>query len=179
MVSTETDLDLIIALARGRREALGHLYDRHAASMLALGLKLLRDRGESEEILHDVFLEVWKYAGDFDPSRGRVRTWLMLRMRSRCLDRIKSHGRSRTSPVGERLERLVGAVASHADARVDAGRVHGALAQLPEEQRAVLLLGYFEGLSCSEIATQLDIPVGTVKSRVHAAMKKLRATFED
>ncbi len=173
------DVDLIIALARGQREALGELYDRHAGVMLALGLKLLRDRGEAEEILHDVFLEAWQRAGDFDPSRGSVRTWLMLRMRSRSLDRIKSHGRSRTASMGENLERIVGSAPAEAASVTDANRVHGALAELPEDQRAVLELGYFGGLSCAEMSDQLGVPIGTVKSRIHAAMKKLRAAFAD
>lgn len=171
------DVDIVIRVARGDREALGVLYDRHASAMLGLGIKLLRDRGESEEILHDVFLEAWKRAGDYDPARGSVRTWLMLRMRSRCLDRIKSAARSRTSPAGERLERVAGAVPAAAADRADAGRVRGALGELPEDQRTILELGYFQGLSCSEMAEHLGIPIGTVKSRLHAALKKLRATF--
>ncbi|MCB9597583.1 MAG: sigma-70 family RNA polymerase sigma factor [Sandaracinaceae bacterium] len=173
------DVELAIELARGGREALAELYDRHSPAMLGLGLKLLRDRGEAEEILHDVFLEAWKRAGDYDPSRGSVRTWLMLRMRSRCLDRIKSAARSRTSNAGEDLERVVGATPSQAADTVDASRVLGALEELPEEQRQVLALGYFEGLSCTEMADELGIPVGTVKSRLHAGMKKLRTVFTE
>lgn len=171
------DGELVIAMARGRREALGALYDRHAPALLGLGIKLLRDRGEAEEILHDVWLEAWQRAGDWDPQRGSVRTWLMLRMRSRCLDRIKSAARSRTSPAGEHLERMAGAVASGALERADAGRVRGALEALPEDQRRILELGYFGGLTCSEMATHLGIPIGTVKSRLHAALTKLRAAF--
>ena len=177
MAVAAEDVELVVSLARGDREALGELYDRHGAPMLALGMKLLRDRGEAQEILHDVFLEAWKYAGDYDPSRGAVRTWLMLRMRSRCLDRIKSAARSRTSSAGEQLERVVGAAPAAAADHTDAQRVHGALAELPDDQRKVLELGYFAGLSCSEMAEELSIPIGTVKSRMHAAMKKLRATF--
>ncbi len=173
------DTDLVVALARGDREALAALYDRHASIMLAVGLKLLRDRGEAEEILHDVYLEAWSRAGDYDPSRGSVRTWLLLRMRSRCLDRIKSAARSRTSPAGEDLERIVGGAPAGAAERIDAQRVHGAMAELPEEQRRILELGYFVGLSCSEMADTLGIPIGTVKSRLHAAMKKLRAELTD
>lgn len=178
-MSGAEDVDLVIALARGQREALGDLYDRHSGAMLGLGLKLLRDRGEAEEILHDVFLEAWQRAGDFDPSRGSVRAWLMLRMRSRSLDRIKSHGRSRTLAVGDDLERVVGSAPSEAGIATDAMRVPGALAALPPDQRAVLELGYFGGLTCAEMSEQLGVPIGTVKSRVHAAMKKLRAVFSD
>lgn len=171
------DKALIIRVARGDRDALAVLYDRHGSLMLALGVRILKDRGEAQELLHDVFLEAWKRAGDYDPARGTVRTWLTLRMRSRCLDRVKSAGRSRTRPAGEALEALSGTIASRAESRTDASRVRGALDQLPAEQRRILELGYFHGLSCSEMATELEIPVGTVKSRLHAAMKKLRVAF--
>jgi len=171
------DVELIAAAARGDRHALAELYDLHGGAMLGLGVQVLRDRGEAEELLHDVFLEAWKRAGDYDPSRGSVRAWLMLRMRSRCLDRVKSAARSRTSPVGENVERTAGATPATASVAADAQRVHGALAELPEEQRRVLELGYFAGLSCSEMAERLEIPIGTVKSRLHAALAKLRTRF--
>lgn len=177
MDPAQEDVSLVVALARGDRDALAALYDRHASPLLGLGVKLLQDRGEAQEILHDVFLEAWKRAGDYDPSRGTVRTWLALRMRSRCLDRIKSAGRSRTAPVGEQLERAAGAEPPAGVERADASRVRGAMAELPEDQRKILELGYFDGLSCSEMAEHLDIPIGTVKSRLHAGLKKLRATF--
>ena len=173
------DAELIVEAARGDREALAALYDRHAGAMLAVAHRLLRDRGEAEEILHDVFIEAWKRAGDYDPSRGSVLTWLMLRTRSRCLDRIKSAGRSRTALVGADLERLAGGARATAADRVDAGRVTAALDRLPDDQREILWHGYFEGLSCSEMAEHLGIPIGTVKSRLHAAMKKLRAELVD
>lgn len=175
-VDESDDVERIIAVAGGDRDALAALYDRHAGAMLALGLRVLRDRGEAEEILHDVFLEAWKRAGDYDPSRGSVRTWLMLRMRSRCLDLAKSAGRSRTRAVGGTLERVAGSV-EPATGAVDGTRVRGALAALPDEQRTILELGYFAGLSCSEMAIELGIPIGTVKSRLHAALTKLRATL--
>lgn len=171
------DAELVASAARGNRDALAELYDRHGGPMLGLGLRILGDRGEAEELLHDVFLEAWKRAGDYDPSRGSVRAWLMLRMRSRCLDRVKSAARSRTSPVGEKVERAAGSAPATAGDEADAQRVHGALAELPDDQRRVLELGYFDGLSCSEMAEQLGVPIGTVKSRLHAALKKLRAAF--
>lgn len=171
------DVELVIAAAAGDRGALAALYDRRAPGMLGLGLRILRDRGEAEELLHDVFLEAWKRAGDYDPSRGTVRTWLMLRMRSRCLDYAKSAGRSRTHPAGPSLEALAGPAEPPGLGESDRLRVRGALADLSADQRTILELGYFQGLSCSEIAEQLAIPIGTVKSRLHAALTKLRAVF--
>jgi RNA polymerase sigma-70 factor (ECF subfamily) len=159
-------------LASGDKQALGVLYDRHAGIMLALGLRIVGVRREAEDLLHDVFLEAWRHAGDYDPRRGSVKTWLLLRMRSRCLDRVRSHGFSRVDALESEPARQ-GSV-ERADRRLDGSRARALLASLPASQREVLELGYFEGLSFSEIATQLDIPIGTVKSRVSAAMTKLR-----
>ena len=86
----EDDVALVRAMAGGDRRALAALYDRHASYLLALGLRILKNRGEAEDLLHDVFLEVWRSAGDYDLNRGRVRTWLVIRMRSRALDVVKS-----------------------------------------------------------------------------------------
>jgi RNA polymerase sigma-70 factor (ECF subfamily) len=174
-LDSDDDIALVIALADGNREALAALYDRHAGAMLALGVRILGERTEAEEILHDVFLEAWKRAGDYDPSRGAVRTWLLLRMRSRCLDRTKSAARSRTRSAGESLEAVLGTTEPIEGS--DRDRLRAALGDLPPEQRAILELGYFAGLSCSEMAEELGIPIGTVKSRLHAALTKLRQIF--
>lgn len=175
------------AIARGDRPALGRLYDRHAPWLLALGVRLLGDRNEAEDVLHDVMVEVWKHAGDYDPERATVRTWIILRMRSRCLDRLRAAPHARWQSMSDREEEVMnggghapiggpagGADGSHLDAHVDAGRLRGVLAALPEDQRAVIVLGFFEGLSSSEMADELGIPIGTVKSRVRSAMTKLR-----
>jgi len=168
----DADIDVLRRVAAGDQAALAILYDRHAATMLSLGIRIVGVRRDAEDLLHDVFLEAWRHAGDYDPRRGGVKTWLLLRMRSRCLDRVRSHAFSRTdalraepmrSGAGERLER-----------NIDGARARSLLDNLPSGQREVLELGYFQGLSFSEIAEALGIPVGTVKSRVSAAMIKLR-----
>jgi RNA polymerase sigma-70 factor (ECF subfamily) len=177
----ELDVVEIAAVARGDKLALGNLYDRHAPTLMALGMRLLGERSETEDVLHDVFVEVWKHAGDFDPQRASVRTWIILRMRSRCLDRLRAAPRARWTALHGRVEEALararpGAAAALAafDERVDAGRLPRLLAELPEEQRLVIVLGFFDGLSSSEIAHELGIPIGTVKSRVRSAMNKMR-----
>jgi RNA polymerase sigma-70 factor, ECF subfamily len=174
----ESDLTLLRAVARGERWALGALYDRHAALLLGIGARVLGSRDDAEDLLHDVFLEVNRHAGEYDATRGSVRTWLCVRMRSRALDRLRAPGRAKcwsldalppgadTSPADTDL------LEGHGDR--DTVRVRTALAALPEVQRAVLELGYFRGLSCSEIAELLALPVGTVKSRVRSALERLR-----
>jgi RNA polymerase sigma-70 factor, ECF subfamily len=167
------DAALVAAIAAGDRRALADLYDLYAGVLLALGLRIVRDRREAEDILHDVFLEVWRTAKDYDPTRGRVRTWLTIRMRSRALDQQKSARVSRNTGDASVLERVADDASDPASSP-DRARVRVALVALPLEQRQVLELAYFEGLSCSEIATRIEAPVGTVKSRVAAGLGKLR-----
>jgi RNA polymerase sigma-70 factor (ECF subfamily) len=169
---SDADIEVLRNVAAGDKQALGLLYDRHCGVMLALGLRIVGVRREAEDLLHDVFLEAWRHAGDYDPRRGSVKTWLLLRMRSRCLDRVRSHGFSRVQSLEHEPARQ-GAV-ERTERRLDAARARALLETLPPAQREVLELGYFEGLSFSEIASALDIPIGTVKSRVSAAMSKLR-----
>lgn len=169
------DIALIQAMAAGDREALAALYDRHAPTLLALALRILRNRGEAEDLLHDVFLEVWRAARDYDVTRGRVRTWLVIRMRSRALDVVKSARMARRSDDAAVAERVVGD--DDPSASPDQARVRRALAEIGVEQRTVLELAYFDGLSCSDIAAKLGVPIGTVKSRLAAGLAKLRATL--
>ena len=164
------DADLVAAIAGGDRGALAQLYDRHSGVLLGLAMRIVRDRREAEDLLHDVFLEAWRSAKDFDPKRGRVRTWLAIRMRSRALDHQKSARVSRNAGAAG-LDLLVD---DGEHASPDHARVRAALAELGREQRRVLELAYFEGLSCTEIAARVSIPVGTVKSRIAAGLDRLR-----
>jgi RNA polymerase sigma-70 factor (ECF subfamily) len=171
---TERDEDLVMAISGGDRQALARLYDRYAPLLLGVGQRILANRREAEDLVHDVFLEAWRQAADYDPRRGSVRTWLLMRLRSRALDRRKSAAARLVSnevPIEEDRE----AVAEDPSLAPDRAGVRRALMQLPKEQRTVLELAYFEGLSSSEIAQRLDAPIGTVKSRVAAALAKLRA----
>ncbi len=174
-----SDEALVYAIARGDRDALAQLYDRQASLLLGLGARILAGGAsarEVEDVLHDVFVEVWKHAGDFDPERASVRTWLCLRMRSRCLDRARAAMRRRAAPLEEAL---LEPLPEGQSAGVDASRVRHEVAHLPELQRQVLVLGYFQGMSSQEIADTLHIPLGTVKSRVAAALTHLRTILAE
>jgi RNA polymerase sigma-70 factor (ECF subfamily) len=170
------DARWVAAAAQGDREALGRLYDRYAPGLTALGLRVLGERREAEDVVHDVFLEVWRHAGEYDLRRGSVRAWLFMRMRSRALDRRKSAGFSRR--VSLDADGL-GEEAGDEDPRLapDRAGVRRALLALPPEQREVIELAYFAGLSSTEVAEKLEIPVGTVKSRAAAGLAKLRAAL--
>jgi RNA polymerase sigma-70 factor (ECF subfamily) len=174
------DADLVASMARGDAAALGALYDRHAPQMLALAKRIVVTATAAEDIVQDVFLEAWKKARSYDPGRGGVKSWLLLRTRSRCIDFRRAANQSRASSVGDDFW------AEHATAPVsdvssvpDHGAIRRALSDLPKDQREALWLGYFEGLSSSEIASKLGCPVGTIKTRVAAALSKLRTALAD
>lgn len=171
------DPTLVVQVAGGDMRALARLYDRYAGTLMALARRILGDVREAEDLVQDLFLEVWRQAGDYDGARGTVRAWIMMRMRSRALDRRKSPRIARRSPL-EDLPLAQTASGDDPSLAADRSRVRRALGDLPAEQRLVLLLAYFEGMSSSEIAERERLPLGTVKSRLAAGMQKLRVSLE-
>ena len=174
--ATEADVKLLHAIARGDEAALASLYDHYRLILFGLLVRILNSREEAEDILQEVFIQVWRRARDFDESRGKPFTWLVTLARSRAIDRLRQLSARGRLAVASAQE----APAEASDAALDTYRseqkeiVAGALAQLPEEQRHSLLLAYFEGLTQSEIAARLGAPLGTVKTRMRSGMIKLR-----
>jgi len=164
----------------GDLRALETLYDRHASSMLALATRLLADRQEAEDLVHDVFVEAWKKADSFSAERGTVGAWLMVRVRSRAIDRLRRAKVARRFAEQEALPASELSASRPADAAeaVDRGRVNEALGDLGPDQRTIVELAYFGGLSCAEIAQRIDVPLGTVKSRLAAGLRELRRRFD-
>lgn len=181
VVDLAQDLKLMAGIEAGDREALGGLYDRHAPAMLCLASRILRDRREAEDLVHDVFVEAWRKAASFSEDRGSVRAWLLVRTRSRAIDRLRNlevaHRHARCEWEGAKDAPLA-APADDPSTSPDQRRARAALAGLPEAQREVLELAFFEGLSCSEIARRCGAPLGTVKSRLSAGMRELRRLFD-
>jgi RNA polymerase sigma-70 factor (ECF subfamily) len=174
----EIERGWVRAMARGERGALASLYDAYAKTMLALAVRILGDRREAEDVVHDVFLEAWRQSAEYDEQRGSVRAWLLIRLRSRALDRRKSARATRVVSVdGGALAPLAGD--DDPSQSADFGRVREALAALPADQRTVVELAYYEGLSSTEIAARTSAPIGTVKSRAAAALAKLRSGLGD
>lgn len=167
-------------MARGDSAALAQLYDRYSGNMLALAQRIVGRGAEAEDVIHDVFLEAWRHAADYDKDRGSVKSWLLLRTRSRSLDVQKSARVSKqASGLDDAWLSELGDPTRDTGAGADQARVRRVLVGLPMEQREVLLLGYFEGLSSSEIAERVGVPLGTVKSRVAAALSALRHALSD
>jgi RNA polymerase sigma-70 factor (ECF subfamily) len=173
---TEADEARLVGLVvAGDREALATLYDLHAGRLTTLVTRILGDAVQAEDVVHDVFVEAWHHAHDYDPGRGTVRAWLTTRARSRALDRIGHRER------GARVVALVGEEAARTSAgdrelegRHDAGILHRSLGHLPAELVSLIEGAYFEGLSATTLAERFSIPVGTVKSRLARAIALLR-----
>lgn len=172
------DAAILHRLARGEQQALADLYDRYSSLLLGLGIKMLGNKAEAEDVLHDVFVEVWKRAADFDEARGTVRAWLALRMRSRCLDRVKSPRVSRSISFDDSEASRREAAPQDPLLRMERERVRAAMATLSEDQRAVVDFAYFQGLSTLEIAGRVGVAQGTVKSRLFAARERLQKALE-
>lgn len=182
-ISAQSDGALLKGIAERDQQALAELYDRHAPTLLALAERILASTAEGEEVLQEVFLHVWNRAARYDPARSSVYTWLVLIARSRAIDRLRSRrvvertheaahqegGRGHTSPQG--VETVLG------DERRE--RVRQELGKLPPEQRQVLEMAFYEGLSQTEISVRAGVPLGTVKTRTLLAMKKLRGALRD
>jgi RNA polymerase sigma-70 factor (ECF subfamily) len=166
-------------------------YDAHAQLLFAVVTRLLSDREAASEIIQETYLTLWQRAAQYRPEAGSMRTWLMRIARNRALDRVRAEGRrprlvAVADPVGSE-----GRARAYADARVDVGDepgpslerrwlqavVRAAVAGMPAEERQVLVLAYDEGLSQSQIAARMALPVGTVKSRTRRALARLRETL--
>lgn len=179
--SLQTDAELYLALKAGRDEAFGTIYDRHAGLVYGLALKILGNPQEAEDLTQDVFLHLAR-GSTYDPSRGALRTFLAILTRSRALDKVRSQSKTR---------QLLGQWQNNQDLDVTESlfeqvsrseqscEVRGALAQLSSEQQQILHMAYYDGLSQSEIAERLKIPLGTVKARARRGLLKLRQTLAD
>ncbi len=172
---------LITRIAAGDRDAFSRFYDLLAPIAFGLIRRVLRDPEAAAEVLQEVFWQVWREAPQYDPQRGSPEAWLVMRAKTRAIDRLRSiRRRDRTfvAPVDESVARSSDESAENpAVVAEDRSLVQTALAQLPEPQRRVIELAFFDGLTQSEIATRLGEPLGTVKTRARLGLERLRSAL--
>lgn len=191
LVTRETDRDqevessgqpdsketLLARIATGDEAAFGELYDEIAPRVLGLVRRLLIDHTQSEEVTQEIFLEIWQNAPRYEPSKGGATTWIFTMAHRRAVDRIRSSqaGRDRDVRIGIRdYESAYDNVAETVETAIENERVKKAMSQLTELQRQAITLAYYGGYSHSEVAERLEIPLGTVKTRLRDGMIRLR-----
>jgi RNA polymerase sigma-70 factor, ECF subfamily len=174
-----SDAELLARMGSRETAALAALYDRHASHALGVAHRVLRDRAEAEEVVQDLFLQLWNAPSRYDARRGKFTSWLFVMARNRALDRLRQRATRARTHAEEAHEPPPPA---SAESRLLDGErrrtVQGALAQLPESQRQAIELSFYRGLSQSEIARETGEPLGTVKSRMSRAMAALRQALE-
>lgn len=168
---------LLLRVADGDQRSFAELYDRIAPRVLGLIKRLLIDHSQSEEVAQEVFLEIWRTATRFDPSRGAALSWVLTMAHRRAVDRVRASQSShdRDIKIGIRdVDREYDQVAESVEIRIEHERVKRAMTQLTELQREAISLAYYGGYSHSEVAKILSIPIGTVKTRLRDGMIRLR-----
>jgi RNA polymerase sigma-70 factor, ECF subfamily len=168
-------------MARGHRPALEQLYDRHAHLVFSLALRVLRNQADAEEVVQEVFLQVWREAERYDPARGTPQAWLMMLTRTRAIDKLRAARRlgecRREAAI---MEQTVLPPPPGADDQVaERQLVLGVLAGLSSSHRQLLELAYYEGLTQTEIAGRTGLPLGTVKTRIRMGLEHLRTALND
>lgn len=178
-VAEYSDIDLLQAIEAGQQEALTQLYERYASQVLAVAFKVIGNRQEAEDLVHDVFIEVWQKANSYDPIKGSVRNWVLLRVRSRAIDRIRKLARIEFRATLEETESFMHE--EHFEhnrveplRQMEYQEAKQAIDLLSSNHALLIRASYFEDLSYREIAIKYEIPEGTVKSRMLAAFKVLR-----
>jgi RNA polymerase sigma-70 factor (ECF subfamily) len=171
-----TDADLLVRVAERDRIAFEALYHRYVRSVYGIALRRLRDRKRAEDAVQETFTAVWRSAASYRPERGPAAPWLYAVARNAIVDRL----RARNEPPMEAPDLASGEAgpAEHAEASFVAWRVHRALEELPAKEREVVELAYWSGMSQSEVADYLHIPLGTVKTRTRSALSRLSDLLE-
>jgi RNA polymerase sigma-70 factor, ECF subfamily len=172
------DAALVERITRRDESALALLYDRYAGVLSSVLNRILRDTQAAEEILQDIFYQLWRTASRFDPARGSLGGWLLVIARNRAISRLRKHNPAGGEELGENQVVAAANLESIVAKRELLGRVRDAVDALPREQRDVLELAYFAGMTHSEIARHTGDPLGTVKTRLRAAVETLKQNFQ-
>ena len=170
-------VDLLRQCGRGDEAAFARLYDATAPRVLGLAVRVVRDRAQAEEVTQEAFLEIWRTSGRYDPDRGSPLAWLLTITHRKAVDRVRAAEAATRRDVtyqqrNQPVEHDSTAEAAHAS--IEAHRVRGALAHLTEVQREAVSLAYLGGYTHTEVATMLDLPLGTAKTRIRDGLIRLR-----
>ena len=178
------DPELMARIEGGDRHAFSTLYDRHINRVFGTAMASLRDRGIAEEVTQDVFLRVWRNSSSYNPQKSKFTTWLTTITRNRVVDTVRKLKRfTKESPDGD-YATLISIPSNETGPeeasviKIESERVEQAMSALPNEQRTVVLMAYFKGMTHSEISQELRVPSGTVKTRMRLAMLKLRSALD-
>lgn len=170
------DLTLMTRLAAGDQTAMGELYDRYGKPVYALACRMLGDPTAAEDVTQEVFVKVWRHAARFDPARGQAGTWILRIAHSTAVDLLRTRRRQapgRFEPAPEQPDDGADTAAA-AEVAVLSTQVRTALMRIPADQRQAVELAYYNALTFPEISRQLNLPLGTVKSRVRLGLEALR-----
>ena len=162
-------------LHRKDKAALSYLYDHYADALLGVISRIVHDQDVAEEVLQDAFMRYWEKSDQYDPNKGRLFTWMMRVVRNLALDKLRSKGmrqQSKSDSISDNVYTLD--KSQHTESSVDAIGLENVMNELSEEQRFVVEQLYLRGYTQSEVAEEFNIPLGTVKTRLRAAMVKLR-----
>jgi RNA polymerase sigma-70 factor (ECF subfamily) len=173
----EIETSLLHAVADGDQNAFGQLYDRMRPRVLGLSMRILRDIGHAEEVTQEIFLEVWQLASHFDADKGSASGWIMRKAHSRSIDRVRSSQtrRVRDHRIGVRdLLEPQHDILEIVALKINSEKVGKALDTLPDAQRQAVALAHLGGYSHSEVSEMLQVPIGTVKTRIRAGIDRLR-----
>ena len=170
------DADLLDKVGRGDEQAMATLFDRYSKIVYSVALRVLRDPSSAEDVLQEIFMQVWRNPGKFVPARGTLAGWLAVVARNRSIDRLRR--RRPTEQVEEMMLAAPGNLADEAERNFMMEKARIVIRELPPEQRKTLEMAFFEGLTHSEIAQQTGDPLGTVKTRIRSALLTLRKAFQ-
>jgi RNA polymerase sigma-70 factor, ECF subfamily len=174
--SLVADAALVARLRSGDQAAMTELYDRYSSLVYSVALRVLADTGQAEDVLQEVFLQLWRNPGAFNAARGRLAPWLAVIARHKAIDQLR--GRREQTDIEDVVLATDARLDEAADRNRASERVRGVLAGMPAEQRKALEMAFFQGLTHTEIAQQNGDPLGTVKTRIRSGLQQLRKAFQ-
>jgi len=170
-----TDPLLVAAIRSGKQDAMALLYDRYSSMVYAVALRVLGETGAAEDVLQEVFMQLWRNPGVFDSSRGNLGAWLAVISRNRAIDQVRR--RHPEIDIADVVVSVEPDLAGEAERARAIEKVRGVLGTMPAAQRSALEMAYFEGLTHSEIAAKTGEPLGTIKTRIRTGLMTLRKAF--